>query len=65
VLQQQQQQQQGEVGGQRRLSGAGSEAESETERGLDAASMSEAATDDENADITCDWRCGCSWSSLS
>jgi hypothetical protein len=37
------------------LSGAGSEAESETERGLDAASMSEAG-DDENADITCDWR---------
>ncbi|KAF6262350.1 hypothetical protein COO60DRAFT_649798 [Scenedesmus sp. NREL 46B-D3] len=47
--------QQQEPGHQRRLSGAGSEAESETERGLDAASMSEAG-DDENADITCDWR---------
>jgi hypothetical protein len=47
--------QQGERGLQRQLSG-GSQAESETEKGLDAASMSEAATDDENADITCDWR---------
>ncbi|WIA18485.1 hypothetical protein OEZ85_009939 [Tetradesmus obliquus] len=55
VLEQQQQQQQLEVGGGRRLSG-GSEAESETQGGLDAASMSEAGEDDDNADITCDWR---------